>query len=72
MDIGPRKQRRGNRERSSIPAIPSLCLDLDTLMAKKRDADPSMIPPAPVLPEERSRPDDHGMQQHADLTRLCR
>ncbi len=65
--FGPGKRRRSDRERGRVHAIPSLCLDLYTLVTKEMDAGPPMIPPAPVLPEERSRTDDHWMQQHADL-----
>jgi hypothetical protein len=46
--LGPGNRRRSDRERGSVPAILSPCLDLYTLMAKKVHAGPPMIPPAPV------------------------
>ena len=42
------------------------------LQAKQLEAGTPMNPATPVMPEERSRTDDHWMQQHAHLARLCR
>ncbi len=47
-----------------------LHLHLQALTCELLHACSTMEPPAPVLPEERSRPDDEGMQQHTHLTRL--
>src|SRR5258706_136980 len=47
-----------------------LHLHHQALAAQQLHARSAMEPPAPVLPEERSRPDGEGMQQHAHLTRL--
>ena len=49
-----------------------LHLDHHLLMAQKLDAGPAMLPPTPVLPEERFTPDAERMQEHANLARLCR
>ena len=49
-----------------------LHLDHHLLMAQKLDAGPAMLPPTPVMPEERFTPDAERMQEHANLARLCR
>jgi hypothetical protein len=42
------------------------------LVAKQVHAGAPMNPSTPILPEKRFPSDDEGMEQHADLTRLCR
>jgi len=65
--FGPGKRRRSDRECGRVQTIPRLRLNLYTKVPQEVDAGPPMIPPAPVLPEERSRTDDHRMEQYADL-----
>jgi hypothetical protein len=43
----------------------------DSLVTEQLDAGPPVYPSAPILPEQRSRTNDEGMQEDADLTRLC-
>ena len=45
-------------------------LYLHALMTKELYTRPSVLPPAPILPEDGERPDDQWMQEHTHLTRL--
>ena len=66
-------KRRGSDGWSGrVWGLRGLCLDLHALVAKQLEAGTPMNPATPVMPEERSRTDDHWMQQHAHLARLCR
>src|SRR5437868_1372569 len=47
-----------------------LSLHLHVLLTEQLYARPSMVATIPVMPEQRSRPNDEGMQQHAHLARL--
>jgi len=70
--FGPGKWRRSDSESGRVYAILRLCMHLHTLVTKGVHAGSPMIPPTLVLPEQRSRTDDHWMQHHADLTRFGR
>ena len=45
-------------------------LHLQALISQEMHAGLTITPPAPVPPQERSRPDLEGMQEHTHLTRL--
>ncbi len=45
-------------------------MDIDALVAKQVDAGMPMLPPAPILPEERMRADGVGMQQDTHSARV--
>src|ERR1700675_3098966 len=48
-----------------------LHLYFHALLSKQMPAHSSMESPTPILPEERSRTDGEGMQEHTHLARLC-
>ncbi len=46
-------------------------MHVNPLTAQELHAYPSMLPATPVTPEQGSRPNFEGVQQHAHLARLC-
>lgn len=70
--LSTREQRERSGWSGGVRAIPRFHLDLDTLMPKELNTCAPMDPSTPIMPEERLTPHDEGMQQHADLARLCR
>jgi hypothetical protein len=69
--LGTGKRRGSDGWSGSVRAIPRLHLNFDALGTKELHARAPMNPSTPVIPEERLTPDDEGMQEHADLARLC-
>jgi len=61
---------KGRRRDSEAGRGGRLDLELDALMAHQLDARPSVVPTAPVTPENGFRPNDQWMQQHTYLARL--
>ena len=69
--FGTGKRRGSEGWRSSVRILPRLHLKLDALGTKEVHARAPVYLSAPVMPEERLPSDDEGMEEHADLTRLC-
>ena len=66
-----RALRTRKRRRRGVRAHGESLLHLHLeVLAAQRQAGPSMVPTTPVPPEQRFRPDDEWMQQHAHLARL--
>ena len=66
-----RALRTGKRRRRGVRAHGESLLHLHLeVLAAQRQARTSMVPTTPVPPEERFRPDDEWMQQHAHLAGL--
>jgi hypothetical protein len=63
---GERRRRESWAGRETL-----LHLHFHTLLPKERHTCASMKSPTPITPEERSRTDDEGMQEHTHLARLC-
>ena len=61
---------QGRRRASGAGRETLLHLHFHALLPKQTHAHASMKSPTPIPPEERSRPDDQWMQQHAHLARL--
>jgi hypothetical protein len=69
--FGTGKRRGSEGWRSRVRILPRLHLKLDALGTKEVHARAPVYPSAPVMPEERLPSYDEGMEEHADLTRLC-
>ena len=68
--VSPLRTREQKRVRFWLNLEGLFQMHVDSLTAQQLDAGPSMLSPAPVTPEERSRADFERVEQHTHLARL--
>jgi hypothetical protein len=61
---------QGSRRKIWVGRETLLHLHFYALVTQQLHARPPMNPSTPVMPEKRLTPDNEGMQEHTDLTRL--
>src|SRR5262245_37436295 len=64
--------RKDRRRWSRIRVVGRLQEYVNALVAQELSAGSTMLPTAPVMPEQGLRTDLEGMQEHADAARCCR